>query len=135
MELADKGLGESCFCLPRAERNRGVSLGASLIPARGDLGELKALILAPGEEAPHHTRIGAAGVGIGDPGGEELIGGEEGLGAGALEDSRDRSGRIEGLGGGQKGGLGRGTVYGDLANDKLLYRELTPKHHRGEDPL
>ena len=27
MELADRGLGESCFCLPRAERNRGVSLG------------------------------------------------------------------------------------------------------------
>ena len=33
MELAGKGLGESCFCLPRAERNSGVSLGASWPPA------------------------------------------------------------------------------------------------------
>ena len=84
-----------------------------------DLGEFNALILAPGEEAPHDARIGAAGVGIGDPGGEELIGGEEGLGAGALEDGRDRSGRIERLGSGQQGSLGRGSVHGDLGNDNF----------------
>ena len=58
-------------------------------------------------------------MGIGDPGGEELIGGEEGLGAGALEDSRDRSGRIERLGSGQQGNLGRGAVHGDLGNDNF----------------
>ena len=80
------------------------------------------MILTPGEKAPHHAGVGAAGVGIGDPGGEELIGGKEGIGAGALEDSRDRSGRIQGLGGGQKGGLGRGAVHGDLGNDNYLYR-------------
>ena len=45
-----------------------------------DPGELEALILAPVEEAPHHARIGAAGVGIGDPGGEELIGGKQRIG-------------------------------------------------------
>ncbi len=72
--------------------------------AGGDLGELKALILTPGEEAPHDASVGAAGVGIGDAGGEELIGGKQGSGAGALEDSRDRSVQIEGLGSGQKGG-------------------------------
>ena len=66
------------------------------------------LILAPGEEAPHDSGIGVADVGIGDPGSEELIGGEQGIGAGALEDSRDRSGGTRGLGSGQKGGLGRG---------------------------
>ena len=91
-----------------------------------DLGEIKASILAPGEEAPHDAGIGAAGVGIGDPGGEELIGGEEGLGAGALEDSRDRSGRIQRLGSGQQGNLGRGAVHGDLGNETpfiLLYKQ------------
>ena len=51
--------------------------------ARGDPGELEVLQLAPGEEAPHHTDIGAAGAGIGDPGGEEVIGGKAGLPAGA----------------------------------------------------
>ena len=50
------------------------------------------LILTPGEKSPHHTRIGAAGVGIGDPGGEKLIGGKQRIGAGALEHGRDRSG-------------------------------------------
>ena len=54
--------------------------------------------------------------------GEELIGGEEGIGAGTLEDSRNRSVRIQGLGGGQKGSLGRGTVHGGLGNDNYLYR-------------
>ena len=41
------------------------------------------LLLAPGEEAAHHTGIGAAGVGIGDAGGEQCIA------SGALEDGRD----------------------------------------------
>ena len=54
--------------------------------ARRDPGEIEGLQLASGEEAPHHAGVGAAGVGIGDPGGEELIGREEGIAAGALED-------------------------------------------------
>ena len=90
--------------------------------ARGDLGEIKALILAPGEEAPHDAGVGPAGVGIGDPGGEELIGGKQGIASGALEDGRDRSVRIQGLRGRQKSSLGRGPVYGDLGNDNYLYR-------------
>ena len=57
-----------------------------------NLGKLEVLLLAPGEEAPDDAGVGAAGVGIGDAGGEELIGGEQGIGAGALEDNRDRSG-------------------------------------------
>ncbi len=61
-------------------------------------------------------------MGIGDPGGEELIGGKQRLGAGALEYDRDRSGGTRGLGSGQQGSLGRGTVHGDLGNDKNLYR-------------
>ena len=69
------------------------------------------------EEAPHHTGVGAAGVRVRDPCREELIGGKEGIGPGALEDGRDRSGRIQGSGGGQQGGLCRGTVHGDLGND------------------
>ena len=69
-----------------------------------NLGNLEVLLLTPGEEAPHDAGVGAAGVGIGDAGGEELIGGKQGSGAGALEDSRDRSVQIEGLGSGQKGG-------------------------------
>ena len=85
-------------------------------------GELEALILTPGEKAPHDAGVGAAGVRIGDPGGEELIGGEQGIGAGTLEDSRNRSVRIQGLGGGQQGSLGRGAVHGDLGNDNYLYR-------------
>ena len=63
--------------------------------AGGDPGKIEALILAPGEEAPHDAGVGAAGVGVGDPGGEELIGGKEGIGAGALEDGRHRPGRLK----------------------------------------
>ena len=74
-------------------------------------------------------------MGIGDPGGEELIGGKQRLGAGALEHDRDRSGGTRGLGSGQQGSLGRGTVHGDLGNDKNLYREFTPQHHRGGSAL
>ena len=80
-------------------------------------GELEGFPLAPGEEATHHTGVGAAGVGIGDPSGEELIGGEQGIAAGALKDYGDRSGQIEGLRGGQQDGLCRRSVHGDLGND------------------
>ena len=52
------------------------------------------------EEAAHHTAVSAAGVGIGDPCAEELIGGKESVAAGALKDGRDRSVGIEGPGGG-----------------------------------
>ena len=62
-------------------------------------------------------------MGIRDPCREELIGGKEGIAAGALKDSRDRSGRIQGLGGRQKSGLGRGWVHGDLGNDNYLYHK------------
>ena len=65
-------------------------------------------------------------MGIGDPCSEELIGGKEGIGAGALEHGRDRSDGIQGLGGGQKGSLGRGTVHGDLGNDNYLYQISHP---------
>ncbi len=68
--------------------------------AGGDPGEIEVLLLAPGENSPHRTRIGAAGMGIGDPGGEELIGSEQGIAAGTLEDGRDRTVRIQGLGSG-----------------------------------
>ena len=40
--------------------------------AGGDPGEIKGLQLAPGEEAPHHAGIGAAGVGLFAGGGEIL---------------------------------------------------------------
>ena len=94
--------------------------------AGGNLGELEVLILAPSEEAPHDAGVGASGVGIGDPGGEELIGGKQGIASGALEDGRDRSGGIQGLGSGQKSGLSRGAVHGDLGNETpfiLLYKQ------------
>ena len=78
------------------------------------------LHLAPGEETAHDAGVGAAGVGIGDPGAEELIGGKEGVAAGALEHGRDRSVRIEGPRGGQQGGLSRRLIHGDLANDNNL---------------
>ena len=87
--------------------------------AGGDPGKIEALILAPGEEAPHDAGVGRAGVGVGDPGGEELIGGKQGIGAGALKHGRDRWGGIQGLGSRQKGGLGRRSVHGDLGNNYL----------------
>ena len=89
-----------------------------------NLGKLEVLILAPGEEAPHDAGVGAAGVGIRDAGGEELIGGKQGIGPGALKHGRDRSGGVQGLGGGQQGGFGRGAVHGDLGNDTYLYRGI-----------
>ena len=90
------------------------------------------MILTPGEEAPHDAGVGAAGVVIGDPGSEEFIGGKEGIGAGALEDSRDRSGGTRGLGSGQKSGLGRGWVHGDLGNDNYLYRVYKTLFNRAD---
>ena len=54
-----------------------------------NLGDLEALLLAPGEEVADDAGVGSAGVEIGGPGGEELIGGKQGIGPGALEGSRD----------------------------------------------
>ena len=58
----------------------GVRSGQLLDEAAGeagrDLAQLDSLFFAPGEESPHGTGVGVAGVGIGDAGGEELIGGE-----------------------------------------------------------
>ena len=88
---------------------------------RRDLTQLDSLFFAPGEEAAHGTGVGAAGVGVGDAGGEELIGGEQGVLPGAPQDG---GGTIEGLGGGQKGGLGRGLNQGDIGDDNILYRAV-----------
>ena len=61
----------------------GVRSGQLLDEASGqprrDLTQLDSLFLAPGEETAHGTGVGAAGVRIGDAGGEELIGGEQGV--------------------------------------------------------
>ena len=38
--------------------------------------------------------------------------------------AQDGGGAIEGLGGGQKGGLGRGLNHGDIGDDKILYRAI-----------
>ena len=87
----------------------GVRSGQLLDEAPGqprrDLTQLDSLFLAPGEEAANDAGVGAAGVGIGDAGGEELVGGEASVGSGPLQDG---GGAIEGLGGGQEGGLGKG---------------------------
>ena len=56
-------------------------------PARP--GETRENSRRSGEKAPHHAGVGTAGVGIRNPAGEELIGGKQGLRAGALEDGRD----------------------------------------------
>ena len=37
---------------------------------------------------------------------------------------QDGGGAIEGLGGRQKGGLGRGLIHGDIGDDNILYRAL-----------
>ena len=88
---------------------------------RPSLTQLDSLFFAPGEEAANDAGVGAAGVGVGDAGGEELIGGEQGILPGAPQDG---GGAIEGLGGRQKGGLGRGLNHGDIGDDKILYRTL-----------
>ena len=68
----------------------GVRSGNSLNEAPGqprrDLTQLDSLFLAPGEEAANDAGVGAAGVGVGDAGSEELIGGEQGVLPGAPED-------------------------------------------------
>ena len=91
---------------------------------RRDLTQLDSLFFAPGEEAANDAGVGAAGVRIGDAGGEELIGGEQGVLPGAPQDGGSGGGAIEGLGGGPKGGLGRGLIHGDIGDDKILYRAL-----------
>ena len=88
---------------------------------RRDLTQLDSLFFAPGEEAANDAGVGAAGVRIGDAGGEELIGGEQGVQPGAPQDG---GGLIEGLGGGPEGGLGRRLNYGDIGDDNILYRAL-----------
>ena len=94
--------------------------------AGGDPEKLEVLLVAPGEEAPHDAGIGAAGVGIGDPGGEELIGGEQGIAAGALEHGRDRSGRIQGLptGGGSPAVSEKAYWSGPLSGGEVVLRSF-----------
>ena len=92
--------------------------------AGGDLAELEVLVLAPGEEAANDAGVGAAGVGVGDAGGEELIGGEQGVLPGAPKDGGGGGGCIKGLGSGQEGGLGGGLNHGDIGDDNILYRAL-----------
>lgn len=87
--------------------------------ARRDPGEFECLQLAPGEEAAHHTAIGATGGGIGNPGAEELIGSKEGVAAGALQDGRDRSVRIEDQGSGQKSSLCSGSLPRSLLGGRF----------------
>ena len=80
----------------------GVRSGQLLNEAAGeagrDLAQFDSLVLAPGEEAAHGTGIGAAGMGVGDAGGEELIGGEEGIFARPLQDSGEGPGQRFGAG-------------------------------------
>ena len=64
---------------------------------RRDLTQLDSLFFAPGEEAANGTGVGAAGVRIGDAGGEELIGGEQGVLPGAPQNGGSGGGTIEGL--------------------------------------
>ena len=90
--------------------------------AGGDLAELEVLVLAPGEETANDAGVGAAGVGVGDAGGEELVGGEQGIASGPLEDGGDGLGLIGHLGSGPEGGLGRVWVHGDIGDDNILYR-------------
>ena len=105
MALADKGFLESFFCFPSVPRHQGIEevthggqglvLGGAVAgqlvdkatgEARGDLAELEVLGLAPGEETANGAGVGAAGVGVGDAGGEELVGGEQGVLSGAPKD-------------------------------------------------
>ena len=83
---------------------------------RRDLTQLDSLFLAPGEEAANDAGVGAAGVGVGDAGGEELIGGEQGVLPGAPQDG--------GSGGGTIQGLGRGLNHGDIGDDNILYQAV-----------
>ena len=53
-----------------------------------DLAELKLLFVAPSKGSADDAGVSAAGVGIVNPGGEELIGGKQGIGLGALSDGK-----------------------------------------------
>ena len=85
----------------------GVRSGNLLDEAPGQprrhLAQLDAPLVAPGEKAPHGAGIGAAGVGIGDLGREELVGGKAGGLSGSLQDG--------GEGRGQGGGAGNELVH------------------------
>ena len=83
---------------------------------RRDLTQLDSLFLAPGEEAANDAGVGAAGVGVGDAGGEELIGGAQGVLPGAPQDG--------GSGGGAIQGLERVWAHGDIGDDNILYRAV-----------
>ena len=79
----------------------GVRSGELLNEAPGqprrNLTQLDSLFFAPGEEAANDAGVGAAGVGVGDAGGEELIGGEQGVLPGAPQDGGSGGGAIQGL--------------------------------------
>ena len=66
--------------------------------AGGDVAKREVLVLAPGEEAANDPGVGAAGMGVRDPGGEELIGGEQGIFPGPQEDGGSAVGYLEGVG-------------------------------------
>ena len=53
------------------------------------MGELDVLALAELEKPPDGPGVGAAGLGVRDPGGEELVGREAGDAAGALQHRRE----------------------------------------------
>ena len=69
----------------------------------GDSGEVDVLELAPVEEPPDGSGVGAACVLIDDAGGEELVGCEDGMLAGALQGRVAGGGVDEGRGDGSPG--------------------------------
>ena len=92
----------------------GVRSGQVLNEAPGQprrhLAELNALRFAPGEKAPHGAGIGAAGVGIGDLGREELVGGKAGGLSGSLQDGGE----------GLRQGTGAGNQHVHIWKDNIL---------------
>ena len=60
--------------------------GEAVGEARRHLAQLDPLLFEPGEKAPHGMGIGAAGVGVGEAGREELVGGENCILPGALQE-------------------------------------------------
>ena len=83
----------------RARFRGGVRSGQLLDKTPGqprrDLAQLDPLLLAPSQKAPHGTGIGAAGVGVGDLGREELVSGEAGILPGPLQEGREGIGQGE----------------------------------------